>query len=353
MFKDRAEYSSLQGMVLSDSWTLGEMLVPSADQTGSVFSVGFRAIGSTGQRAFCKVLDLTSASQPPDVVQKLQHATKAFNYEWEMLRLCRLYSSRRIVHALEYGEASDERAPLGVVPYIVFEEAEGDLRQFLDADSTRSLAPRLALLHDAALGIKELHSIGIAHQDLKPSNLLFFEPSENQSIGKLADLGRASQDGSPALHDASKVAGAFAYAPPELLYGSVAADFETRRVTCDFYQLGALIAFVLTMKSVNGELYSRLPPELHWRVYGGDYKDIEGVVRNQLDEVFSEIDAGTHPAIRKEAMALIRDLCDPDPTTRGFKVVSGARTRSSAMSRVASRLDLLAKRAAVARLVAP
>lgn len=345
MFLTKDDYKELEGLDLSDGWSLGRMLAPGADATGSTFSIGFEAKHSDGRQAFCKVLDLISVARSGNVIENLQRATKAFTYEWELLKLCKLYSSRRIVHALEFGEVADARVPLGVVPYIVFEEASGDLRSYLDQDSTSLLGPRVALLHDAAMGVRELHAIRIAHQDLKPSNLLFFEAFQNSPAGKLADLGRASLEGDPALHDSSQVAGAFAYAPPELLYGDVSDLFETRRMLCDFYQVGALIAYVLSEVSINGELFARLPADHHWRVWGGTYEEALPLVINVMNEIFDEIEATLAVEIKKEAMTMIRTLCNPNPAMRGLGVLSGQSSRALVMLRVANKLDLIAKRA--------
>jgi serine/threonine protein kinase len=60
-----------------------------------------------------------------------------------------------------------------------------------------------------ATGLHELHSQRIAHQDLKPSNVLVFSQRE----AKNADLGRATLRGQVGPFDEFPVAGDLSYAP--------------------------------------------------------------------------------------------------------------------------------------------
>ena len=58
--------------------------------------------------------------------------------------------------------------------YIVFELASGDIRAEIERLPNFDLAWCLRSLHNATVGVQQLHSKDIAHQDIKPSNVLVF-----------------------------------------------------------------------------------------------------------------------------------------------------------------------------------
>ena len=61
-----------------------------------------------------------------------------------------------------------------VVQYLIFEKADGDARSFLNASSAFDLAWSLRALHHVTVGLRQMHQSRMAHQDLKPSNVLLF-----------------------------------------------------------------------------------------------------------------------------------------------------------------------------------
>ena len=109
----------------------------------------------------------------------------------------------------------------------------------------------------------------MAHQDLKPSNVLVFDEAE-----KIADLGRAWHNlrGSP--HDAMTCAGDMGYAPPELLYGFTSANSNERRYGADFYLLGSMVFFMFTGLRANALLFITLAPEHHPKMWKGTYQEV-------------------------------------------------------------------------------
>lgn len=98
------------------------------------------------------------------------------------------------------------------LPFIMFELADGDVRKVIAKASQIDDAWRFNVLHDVAVGLQQLHSKKIAHQDLKPSNVLLFDAEKRGA--KIGDLGRASIMGTGASHDQMTIAGAKSYAPP-------------------------------------------------------------------------------------------------------------------------------------------
>ncbi|MCU1469461.1 MAG: hypothetical protein JWQ39_610 [Glaciihabitans sp.] len=344
------KYAVLEGLDLGGGWTLGAIR-PDAKESGSTgghFSVQFAASRADGAKAFCKVLDLVTAGKQPNAGINLQIAVTAFNFEAQLIELCGSLSARRVVFAIKSGELRDERVPLELVMFILFEDADDDARTYLDKGLADDLFLRLRSLRHVALGVRELHNMRIAHQDLKPSNVLVFGSAATLPESKIADLGRASLDGTVAVHDELPFAGPAGYSPPELLYGQVAADFYQRRQACDLYQLGCLVAFMLADMSINLELTSRLTEDQQWRKWGDSYSAIYPLIRTKMDEVFEELWTRLDPAIADGVVEVVRDLCDPDPERRGKQVQGRSPSPSVILSKLITRLDVLEKRARIA-----
>ena len=112
----------------------------------------------------------------------------------------------------------------------------------MDVSKTVSDQWRFFVLHQTALALLQLHQQSIAHQDVKPSNVLLFGADKL----KLGDLGRSSLRGKPAPHDAMHVAGAWNYAPFEQRYAHLPADWLERRLSTDVFHLGCLVVFAFT-----------------------------------------------------------------------------------------------------------
>ncbi len=166
--------------------------------------------------------------------------TNAYLFEKKVCEKCRDHSLKRVVHAIESSFVLiDPNNPFTKVEYLIFELAEGgDIRAHLDAQQNFDIAFVLRTLHHVATGLEELHRANIAHQDLKPSNVLVFN---NSAGSKIADFGRAWAKDFRSPFDELPVAGQTGYAPPELLYGDVASQVSVRRFGCDAYHLGSLV----------------------------------------------------------------------------------------------------------------
>ena len=81
--------------------------------------------------------------------------------------------------------------PLGVVPFMITERAPfGSLDKVAQNLSTSRRFTRLSLWKAVAAatnGIREAHTFGVAHRDIKPQNVLMFK----SELGKIADFGIA------------------------------------------------------------------------------------------------------------------------------------------------------------------
>lgn len=339
--------AQLVGLDLPGGWTVVELFEPGPNPTGGHFSFGYRVQRDDGAGAFLKALDYSSALRAPNTAQALQAMTTAYVFEVDLLRLTHARGCDRIVRALGDGEL-DVDGPTGPerVSYLIFELADGDVRKAMDTLERIDTAWKLRSLHHVATGIRQLHDQGIAHQDLKPSNVLVFE----QSSSKVGDLGRAAQRGGFSPFDDSQVAGDRTYAPFELLYGELAADWAARRQACDLYLLGSLAVFMFSGAGVTALMTAELADEHKPHVWGDAYVAVLPFLRDAYNRVMEQFEASLQvdEAIRPELLARIRDLCDPDPTLRGHPVTRARAGNSYALERHVAAFNLLARRAEIA-----
>jgi len=301
-----------------------------------------------GQRAFLKAQDLRLAmrSDPERPIAALERVSGAYNYELELLEACAGRGMNRVVRALDHGthevEPGDE---LSSVFYLVFEIAEGDLRQ-IAGERELAIAERLAALHDVAVGISQLHGAQIAHQDVKPANLLVY--SEREALVRLADLARASRPGGTMPHDRYAIVGARSHAPPEALYRTAPPDWHARRA-CDLYHLGSIALFLFAGVSATGAWASHMDAELLPRSIGGpyegSYEDILPFVREAIGEVCEEFPEIGDERLREVLVGAIRELCDPEPARRGHPLARVGHSDPLSVERYVALFDHEEKRA--------
>lgn len=205
------------------------------------------------------------------------------------------------------------------------------------------------MLHQVAIGLQQLHGKQIAHQDLKPSNILIFE--QDDFGAKIADLGRASRnDGSQAGHDGYFIAGDPAYAPPEQAYGVRAEHWRDRRDGCDLYHLGSLIAFVFTGTTPNW-YYTRLPEAVRpvqWRGnWAGSYPEVVHHINAAFAEYLALIKPDLPAWAADQLVLLIEQMCDPEYSKRGDPDARKQVGEPLGLDRFISRFDALANIAKV------
>ena len=194
----------------------------------------------SGRPGFLKALDFSEALKQPNPTMVLQTLLNAFNYEKMLLDQCRTNNLDRVAVSIEDGVITvGDLHPILPVPYIIFELADGDVRSRLDLAKRFELSFILRALHQCTTGIRQLHNLRVAHQDLKPSNILVFDDRDC----RVADLGRSAMQGSSSPMDQLNIAGDQTNAPPELLYGEVSSDWRVRRLACDLYHIGSMAVF--------------------------------------------------------------------------------------------------------------
>lgn len=332
---------SLEGHILEGGWKVISLFTPEKYATGGTFSEGCLVRSAQGKDAFLKALDLSSALGSPDPARALQALTEAYNFERDILRQCKTHGMDRVATAIADGTVRIPGAKDGgTVPYIIFELADGDIRSHL-ARTSLELAWTLRALHHIATGLWQLHRRGMAHQNLKPSNVLVFSGAGS----KIADLGRAAYQGHSPQHDAFTIAGDPTYAPPELLYGLVDPDWHRRRCGCDAYLLGSMTTFFYAGAALTPLLRSELPASHSWHNWRGSYQDALPYVRAAFSRVLETVRASTDKRISGDISRIVSELGEPDPALRGHPRNRKSPTTQFSLERYVTEFDLLARRA--------
>ncbi len=335
---------SLLGITLEGGWKVVEQITRGVDATGGNFSFGYKVEDTKGNLAFLKALDLSRALQAEDLTMALQALTQAYNFERDLLKKCRERGLDRIATTIGEGNYRfPNGGPADVVPYLIFELAEGDARTQIDFSQRFDLGLRLRALHHIATGLWQLHKQEIAHQDLKPSNVLVFE----NHVSKLADLGRAAQSGATPPHEIYLIQGDPRYAPPELMYGQASENWCVRRQGCDLYLLGSMVVYFFAGTAMTPELLRNLPQRFWPGRWQGTYVEVLPMVRKAFGDAVEGIKRVVEPDYREKIGDLIIQLCDPDVARRGHPRTRGNQALQYSMERYVSIFNEMAFRAEV------
>ena len=310
----------LTGTVVGGKWSVVAPAPRLATQTGAFFSVGYIVRDASGKEGFLKALNFEAALRSSDPARVMLAMTEQFTFEVDLLNFCNGRKMSRVVRAVDHGVVSLGSDASEIVQYIVFEPADGDLRKLISGFDEIDLVWAITIAHQAAVGLAQLHKEGIAHQDLKPSNILSFGGTTD---AKIADLGCASKSGSRSPRDGVSIPGAKQYAAPELVWGQIDADWQIRRVAPDLFQLGSLLTFLLCGSSMLSLILSRTPPEFRPRGYGGSftggYEEAKDAVLESYADCLDYLkDVVPDGEIFSELLGHIGTLCHPDPSRRGF-----------------------------------
>lgn len=329
----------LEGITLPGGWKVIHRFVRPRQATGGNFSVGYMVEKSDGRRAFLKALDYSDAFATQDPALVLQAMTTAYNFERDLLNRCRDANLNRIVVPIDDGSIQIDPANIySVVQYIILELAEGDVRSRLTQTKSFDLAWALRSLHHISVGMLQLHSRDVVHQDVKPSNVLVFGPT----LSKLTDVGQASIRGTRGPNDDS-IGGDPAYLPPEVLYEDVSPTWD-QRLACDAYLLGSMVVFFFVRTGMTGLLLSKLPASQHWKAWGGDYEQVLPYLRHAFGQCVFEIAESVPKRVRIPIESTIRQLCEPDPGLRGHPLNRAQIGNSYSLLRYPALFDTLAKK---------
>jgi len=326
----------LVGRQLGD-WTVIERIVRPPLATGGNFSVGYVVESDRGRRGFLKALDFSDAFEQPDFNEAVNQLTWAFIHERDLLRDCARMS--RVVTALDHGAVRDPDWSFPV-SYLIFEWADQDSRTYVDTAEQFDIALRLRALHHASVGLQQLHSGQIVHQDMKPSNLLIF----NGIGSKVADLGRSAHRSTSGPFDDFDCPGDRTYAPPEILYRAGSNDWEGR-LASDMYQLGSLAMFFFTGLGMTSALLARLDRKVAPQEWRGSYSGAMPFVQQAFADSIDTMANQTPSKIRVQLTRIVKELTHPDPERRGHPRNRIGYQNKYGLQRYVSSFNLLAGKA--------
>lgn len=337
----------LQGKTLSSGWkVLKKIDFPgeSIDKPTDDLSVYYE-VEKDGCCCFMKAIDFSQYMSVRVEGQKTTELLKQmiddFNYERDLSIHCQKKKVTKVAFVIESGEEEVEGYLIGVVPYLIFEKADSDVRAVLAYSKKLDLAWKMKSLHDVAVGVQQLHKAGVSHQNLKPSNVLLFKGDS-----KIGDLGKALCPELNDMHYDVEFKGDFSYEPPELLYGYPMQNWERRSYLADCYVLGGLIVFYLLGVTMNGVLFRHLPEQFHPATYAIPFNAVEGYLMEAYEKAISDISMSLKDnPLRERIVNMIKYLCIPDPERRGHPKTIKSVDSNYNLERFISELNYLNRKA--------
>ena len=337
----------LENRTLSTGWYVVKLVKKQPGQTGSFFSVCYH-VQKDNKLCFMKAFDFApffqisedSGSGRP-IVDIMSMMLDAYKFERDLSKLCQDHHVTKVSFVRDAGEEYITGYPIPVVPYLVFDLADGDIRSILNFSEDLDLAWKLNSLHDVAVGIKQLHNIEVSHQDLTPSNILLFG-----SNSKIGDLGRSTSKRLSAPHDNKPFTGKWGYAPPEILYKIYSPDWKTRCFATDCYLFGSLVVFYFSGVTMNALLRKYLPDHVSWEYWRGlNFDEVKDYLLQAFERALEEFTSNIQvPLLRTELKTIVQYLCYPIPEKRGHPRNINEVSDNYSMERFITKLDVLATR---------
>ncbi len=340
---------NLENRTLKNGWYVKSKVKRNENSTGSNFSVGY-IVEKNEKKAFMKAYDiagflnvapLQDDGTEADIMDVMQNMTTAYLYERDLSKLCKDKRVTKVSFVIDAGQENIPGYMITIVPYLIFDLASGDIRKNLDFSIALDYAWRFKSLHDIAVGIKQLHSIDISHQDLKPSNILVFD-----SESKICDLGRSVCKDIDGPYSKLLFTGDRNYAPPEMWYRYYEQDWRKRVFAIDCYMLGSLVVFYFSGLSMSALLNKYIPDEFQWTRWKGSFEEIIPYLENAFSSSLNEFELNINDDdMKKELRQLVEYLCNPFPDKRGHIKNIQQNGNSYSMERFISKLEFLKRKA--------
>lgn len=335
----------LVGTTVDGRWLLQELFHAGPQESGGNFGVGYIAQDfKDNKRRFVKVIDFRSRMSD---IGQLQALLSNAQFEVAIHKACLRMS--KVVRMVAHGQLAF-RTPGSLDPYnylcVVMELGDGDIKSHVDFTPDRSPYWKLWVLREVALAVSQMERGNLAHNDIKPSNVICFPSSGSQHSIKLGDVGRAVTKAGNGPFDSLLWAGDPRHRPIEVLYGWREQEWQNRRTSADAYMLGNLACFLFSGASLTERVLNSLPLSYRPGTFLGEYRSILDLIRHVWTTVLDEQVLPSVPeVIRTEIGEIIRCLTDPDPAVRGEP--AARRAQAIGIDRVMNRLERLAHRAQV------
>lgn len=310
----------LVGKQLKTGWNVTQKVKSKPGSSGGSFSVCY-LVEKDGNIGFLKALNVLSFLNNDDIdlPKAMAETLNTFNFEKEILEKCGERNLSKVSKLLDAGSENMAGYIINSVNYLIFEKAEDDVRSHINFSAEIDLAWKLRSLHNIVVGLKQLHSIEISHQDLKPSNVFIFD----NKVSKLGDLGRALSDSIIGPHSNRNFAGDGRYAPPEVFHKYVLPEWKDKVFSIDCYLLGSMAAFYITGQSMTALLIKQINPSIN--ILSLPFKHALPYWVDAFDNVLTNIGEEFIDFEDKDLfISTLRMLCNPDPVKRGhYKDING------------------------------
>ena len=339
----------LEGMTLENGLQIIKKISKPVDETGGNFSVQYIAQEPSGVKYFLKAIDIEKPLLKSHAVgvafaEMLKQQMDMYTYELKLLELCKKHHTSNVVQArtsdLIYFE--DTAIP---VPYLTFDLADGNIKQYIKFHDEVDFAWKLKSLHDIFVGAEQLHNAGILHQDLKPSNIVQFKDNS-----KLTDLGRSKCKSIKGPYDSYAFLGDTNYAPIEVydVFDFLQPkEWIDKNLAIDSYMLGNLMTFYFTGLNMTALVWSKLMT-LGSVLYVGTAAEKRAYVNRFFNESVEEVkQAIEYPTYADEIGQMIKELCNPNPNERADAKTLASRGSNYALHRYMTRLDVLYHKASL------
>jgi len=308
--------SRLEGKTIG-TWKILKKRIKTPDDHSGVFSSCYEVQDTKNNRSgFLKAINYQYAfqvlRQGQSSTDLLQEITEGYNYEKDLLDFCKDRRMSHVVTAIDHGEYRDKNELLPV-PYLIFEIATGSLKN-VAAKAILDSTWRLGVIHGFLVGLSQLHQQKIAHQDIKPSNILIF----GHNVSKLSDLGNATKfDRKSPLWDKDCHCGDFTYAPIELLYRYCSPNWEARRLGADLFMAGGIITYLFTDSNFLTLLVANLPDNYKPFNFGGTFEDVKPHLMRAYYTTLDDVKKRIPQSISTHIIDIIEQLTHPIPELRG------------------------------------
>ncbi|HCV05074.1 MAG TPA: hypothetical protein DG048_20775 [Pseudoalteromonas sp.] len=314
--------TNLVGMKTECNWEVIQR-IDTQQTSGGNFCTRYLVVNPQGKIAFLKAMDLSRAFKEEDELKALQTLTSEYLFEQEILFFCKDKKLPNVVTPISAGQIVNNQfpAPLNKVYFIIFEKAECDMREAFLKAKPSIWREFFKAMHHVCLGIEQLHMNGIAHQDVKPSNILHFKEFKS----KISDLGRVTDDKGKSPFIKYYYPGDMRYAPIEVHYRVRYPTFQ-HRYLCDLYAVGSLIYQTIMGPSVTASLASE-STLLNQQIFSVSYDESLPVHITAFSTLMSRLHDECRklftPQISDAIVIAISEMCHPDFRKRGSpKIIS-------------------------------
>jgi len=332
---------ALQGKILQTGWYVKDRMEAKKGSTGGNFSVCYM-VEKEGKEGFLKALNVLSflRDDKPDLLVAMAEMLNTFNFEKELLLRCKNKNFSKVSRLLA---ADMENVPgylVANVYYMIFEKANTDVRNYLNFFDHIDFAWKLRSLHNIATGIKQLHSIDISHQDIKPSNVFVFD----SLTSKLGDLGRSLCMDLSAPHSNLDFSGDPRYAPPEVFHGFVLSEWKDKVFAIDCFLLGSMAAYYITGQNMTALLSQNISSKIN--ILSLNFENALPYWIEAFDNSISIIENHLNDYEYKDKLIdILRMLSYPDPRKRGHPKNIRQLGNNYSMERFVESFNFLAKKA--------